>query len=857
VSAEQIEKRVGVKPNSSFRVPAAVVIALVLLAHALWLLPLPLAWQGAGAELLLALPGALLAVLLFHAERDPLTLAFLALCGGIALQTPLLLALYALPGQLPWLLALLPCDALSLALGWLLCRKLRTAESTPALRWSFPYPLLGIMLIAAALRLPFLGGAEFQGDETRAMFMALNAVNGMDTGLLLHSKGPVEVLLPMGLLALVGNVNEWMARLPFALAGVGAPLGAYLLARQMFLVEGRPADHGRLIGLIAAMIIALDGFLIAFSRIVQYQNVLMLMAIGALWCCWRFYQGVTRPQPYLISAAALAAIGLLAHYDGLFILPPLAWLLVAGGRRRGWRAAQWAGGLAAPLAVGTTFVASFYVPFVLNEQFRTTLAYLQTRTGQGAGAIPLFNNLIEYYGRATFYNTTFQIDLLAAVLAVGLIIWLCSYGRPRALGWGLSGLLLAGCTLLLVAPARFVLPGGGNWALLAFGLPLAGLALSPATPAQLRLLLIWFAPPFIAESFLFAKPVTHFYAMDIAAALLIALALARLLIWLHARGQVHMRVLLAICGALLLGLSIPYLYIVFVRQAPEYRLVFPTARPAIYRAAYQDQLPAKSGYFGFPHRAGWKVIGELYRQGILQGDFDSNEDFLITHWYTRKASNCDASPTYYFLARTPIDAGKVPLDRIKKQYHLFGSVLVEGVPKIDIYSRQPAAQPPRSFELEDYSGAFERQPLINYSPQSAVLDLLPGHPAGVRWQNGISLAGDELDHQRFVPGQDAKLVFQWQAAAPLDRRYDVSVDIMDSSGKTVASIGPLCNYTPFERWHVHTVNKTSILWGVNKDLRPGTYSLRVGLRATQARSVLSLADGSTSLEVASLVVTHR
>jgi 2-oxoglutarate ferredoxin oxidoreductase subunit alpha len=34
-----------------------------------------------------------------------------------------------------------------------------------------------------------------------------------------------------------------------------------------------------------------------------------------------------------------------------------------------------------------------------------------------------------------------------------------------------------------------------------------------------------------------------------------------------------------------------------VRQSPEYRLVFPAARPAIYQAVYGDQLPTKGGYF--------------------------------------------------------------------------------------------------------------------------------------------------------------------------------------------------------------------------------------------------------------------
>ena len=43
---------------------APLVFGSVLLAHAIWLAPLPLAWRGTAAELLLALPGALLGALI-------------------------------------------------------------------------------------------------------------------------------------------------------------------------------------------------------------------------------------------------------------------------------------------------------------------------------------------------------------------------------------------------------------------------------------------------------------------------------------------------------------------------------------------------------------------------------------------------------------------------------------------------------------------------------------------------------------------------------------------------------------------------------------------------------------------------
>src|SRR5262245_23651392 len=79
--------------------------------------PLPVAWRGAAALLLLGLPGVLLALVVFEDEREPRTRIFLGLCGAISHAALLLLALHALPGPLPWWLVLGTFDALSVLLG--------------------------------------------------------------------------------------------------------------------------------------------------------------------------------------------------------------------------------------------------------------------------------------------------------------------------------------------------------------------------------------------------------------------------------------------------------------------------------------------------------------------------------------------------------------------------------------------------------------------------------------------------------------------------------------------------------------------------------------------------------------------
>jgi 4-amino-4-deoxy-L-arabinose transferase-like glycosyltransferase len=820
-------------------------VALLLLLHLLLLLPLPTAGRGTVALLLLGLPGVLLALLLFRAQEGPLLLLFLGLCGALLLPALLLLGLQALPGAVPGWGLLLATDALILLFGWALFR--RTSAPAPArfhLSGVFArrhLPLALLLLLGAALRLTFLGNAEFQGDEGRALLKAVGMLHGQDEILLLHKKGPMEVLLPALPLALTGHVNEWVARLPFALAGMGVLLGSYALARELF------ADNGRLVGLLAVAILALDGFLIAFARIVQYQSIVVLMSLGTLWCGWRFYVGAAHPRRYLAAAAVLAAVGLLAHYDTIFVLPALGWLILAGGWRRGWRPMQWLCELALPVLLGAGLLLSFFVPFVRNERFGRTFEYVVGRTGQDNAGITLVNNLVEYYHLATFYNTTFQIQWLGMALAAGLLAWLWQYLRPRWLGGALAGLLLVGCLLLLLRPAWFELAGGSNWAILAFGLPLAGLLLAPGTPAGLRVLLLWFGAAFVAQAFLIGNPKTHFYTIDTAAALLIGLPVTQLVGWLRWRRAWLIRPLAAGGGVLLL-LAIPYMYLVYIRQEPEYWTVFPEVRPAIYQASYGDQLP-RGGYFGFPRRAGWKVIGELYRQEVLRGDYDSNEEELIAGWYTRGTLRCRQEPDYYFAAWS-VAASTLKID-VPPDYHLLGSVLVDQVKKLDIYSREPVAHPPRIFTLAEHRAAFDAQTVTSFPIQRSLVEVVPQQHLDARWQQDVMLRGYDLDRVRLEPGETATLVLYWRENLAIEPGYLPVVTLVDADGKSVARATPACDVLP-AAWNTQYLSGVAFTLTNTAQIPPGQYALQVGLRHTQTGKWLPREDGTRALQFAQI-----
>ncbi|MEN9938506.1 MAG: hypothetical protein RLZZ387_5085 [Chloroflexota bacterium] len=852
------------------RPPLLPAVAL-LLAHLALAPQAPMELRGLAAHLALMLPGALLALLLFR-DEPPLARAFLALCGAVALPPLVLLPIHALPGPIPWWAPLLASDALSLWLLWLLGahgprttdRRRTTADER---RWSSVLSpragvaLAAVLLLGAALRLAYLSGAEFQGDEGRAILMAADALHGADDVLLLHKKGPVEVLLPLGPLAVTGQINELIARLPFALAGVGALLGAFLLGREIAHAPAPAAESERpgdmapfapLAGLITALTLALDGFMIGFSRIVQYQSVLVLVTCGAIYLAWRFYAGAPHPRRTLLCAAALAAVGLLAHYDAIWALPALAFLVLAGARRRRWSAGAWLAQLLPPVLLAAGLLASFFVPFALHERFARTLDYLAGRTGQGDAAISLYNNLPYYAQVSTFYNTTFAMATLGALLACGLAAWLVAYVRPRPLGALLAAPLAAGVALTALAPERLQLGEELNVAVLLFGLPLAALALAPRTPPGPRAAVLWFAAGLVAKAFLVARPNTHFYVMHPGAALLVGLTCAQLWRALRDSGPLGRlaaaaRPLLIAGGVGVLLLAAPYAYILLVRQEPEYRRTFPEHRPDIFRAGYGDDVP-RFANFGFPHRAGWKVTGELYARGVIGGSYIANEEELITGWYMRGAFRCPINADYVLLATHPLDRVRLDEREVRDTYHLLGIVTTDGVGKMEIWSRAPLGTEPRAFELRELEAAFDARPVAGFPTQRSLAEVTPQHRLGATWPGDVRLVGYDLEPAAASPRQPATLTLYWRtplAPESPGTGYEPRVELVDAAGRVAGLAEPTCD-PPSAEWHWQWLSGVS--YRLPADLAPGAYTLRVSLR-DPAGAALPQAAGDEALDI--------
>ncbi|MBC7249916.1 MAG: glycosyltransferase family 39 protein, partial [Anaerolineae bacterium] len=287
---------------------------------------------GAALLLLCVLPGLALQVRQVRRTLALLETTALSVGAGFAVTAPLTLLLHYWPGKMSLGLALAAYDLLILLLlGWgvyLTPSTLRPSSLLPKgeekgkVGGKVLLVLAALLILAAFYRLTNLDYAEFQGDEARVMMHAAQAIEGQEDALFKQHKGPLEALLPMGFWLLTGTINEAQARFPFALMSLTALLGVYLLARRWF---------NDAVGLSATALLAINGFFIAFGRVVQYQSFVFGLGTLALLCCERFRTEGDKTD--LVLTGLLLGSGALAHYDIVAVVPAVLYLVVSGLRR--------------------------------------------------------------------------------------------------------------------------------------------------------------------------------------------------------------------------------------------------------------------------------------------------------------------------------------------------------------------------------------------------------------------------------------------------------------------------------------------------------------------------------------------
>ena len=855
------------------RVPL-LVLGAAALAHGLLLANAPLIWQTLAVWVLGGvLPGALLVEEWVGRCAAPPSLwerILYSIAAGYGSLIVVLLLLSYLPGPLVVWQSYVAFDVLLLALLGLFVlrqthgrapRGVRGAtqsdsdlvvqtERGPLTPWpeSGPFSagdrnwlalgLLLLLLVGGFFRLANLGYAEYHGDEARAVLRAAAVIQGYDDVLFLHKKGPAEILLPAAIDAMAGRLTEAAARLPFALANLTALFGVFLLGWRM---------RGWGAGWSAAMLLALDGYAIAFARIVQYQSIVILTSVLVILILLRLVQ---RPQAltrYLTLAAFLMATGLLSHYEGGLVAIPATFLggLLLWRERARWRVVAKA--LAISAVTGAGVLALFYVPFVLNSQFGATYTYLMDRR-IGSDSL-IANNLADFFIRTTLYSTSYYTLLLIALAATALIL---IYRRNWGTVWGsvAGGLLVAGLAMT-GWNTQWLVVGATDLIFLFFLLALLPAWFLPKVDVAERILWLWFGAPLLLLLFFVAKPRTHVYVFFVPWVLIAGLMLerGRRSLKQHMGGRV-VQVAGGATAALLILIFGIYAYWYFVYNRIEILRTWDQNRPAGYWTAYAT--PDNHALFGFPLANGWKVVGMLYQQGKIAGDYATNEvEFWTPVWYTRGRLRCDERATWFFRISNP-QPDPAAYDRtldayLAKDFRPWGAVEINGAPRMVIYKRSQTPFQLQTFKLDDYANGFDALATPDLPLGYPVVEPPITHPLHVNLGNQIWLEGYALDPATaYRPGQTFNLTLYWRAQQPIEKSYKVFNQAYYGNGVMVAQQDgyPVCGARGTWLWDpgeliadVHTIT-------VKPGAPPGIYPLYTGLYIQETQDRLNVVDAA-------------
>ena len=370
-------------------------------------------------------------------------------------------------------------------------------QSENRIDWPF-FLLVGLLLAATLLlRLSELDYSNFQGDEIKALCRP--AENQNIRGFLLEQrKGPVQFLVTCLYAAFdPAYSSEFALRLPFAAASILSIVVFYLIAKHWF---------GRSVALYASLFLATNGLFVALGRIVQYQSITILFMLIAMYCFTKAAQDERWKISGLYLGAIAAAIGILGHFDGVYVLPPMVYLLYSWWKT--YRAASdfhvyrnhllVAGGIFAALLL------SFYIPYALRLNNYQLDYWRERLTGASSSTWQLFR----------FYNP-------------GPIIW---------------------AYVLLIVLGLFRL----------------------RRDFASGLLMIWLLPPLIFNEFLIRESRTHFYTYLLPLFLFCALGMESIRLWLERLFKGRSLRLVQALSLLLFGFLTFLSYEILVDHNPEY-----------------------------------------------------------------------------------------------------------------------------------------------------------------------------------------------------------------------------------------------------------------------------------------------
>ncbi len=285
--------------------------------------------------------------------------------------------------------------------------------------------LIGLILLAAAVRFGTLGAKGFWGDELSTVDLVHRSMSHMLTGIgNLESTPPLYYLVSWLWVKVVPGTEVGIRAVP-AICGVALVPVAYWIGRE--LTNARAAT-------IAAGLVAVNPFLVWYSQEARsYSLLALLSAIGLLLTL----RALHRPSGRLYAGwAGASALALATHYFAAFLVLPEAVVLLRSATKRRVPA----------LAIGfVALVGASLLPLALQQQAHGHADWISKAPILGRLAVTPLDFLVGF-------DLTAAAIPVAGLAIVAALVGLARLAGPQRSGEGpgprLMAVLLAGTVAL-------------------------------------------------------------------------------------------------------------------------------------------------------------------------------------------------------------------------------------------------------------------------------------------------------------------------------------------------------------------------------------------------------------------------
>jgi 4-amino-4-deoxy-L-arabinose transferase-like glycosyltransferase len=477
--------------------------------------------------------------------------------------------------------------------------------------------LLILLVLSMALRFVNLGYSNFQGDEIKAFFLpAADQTNS--EFLLTQRKGPVQFILTAGIKELDPDYsNRFFVRFPFAFAGV---LSVYYFYKFVEI------HYGEKKALYAALFFCTNGFLVAFSRIVQYQAFVILFMVAALY----YLSLAIRESKYRVLGVYLGlaawALSILSHYDGVFIAPFMFFLLYRWFTLVEFSMKEKIKHFIIAGSFATILLLIFYVPFVMALSGKTMDYWAGRISGEVSTKISSSKYLFSVY---------------QPIYVVHIYFLLAFFGLAHL------GLRVLPKTLKFIGIRKFVNKIQSLLPFLADRVSTFFTSFNSNIISKDFALLLWFLIPLLFLEWYVYIPGTHIYTYLVPLFIVLGFGVSSLVGLVNLFFKRTLRRFLVPLG-LLVVFTFIFLqsYYVFVDNTQEYPWVqekflfwtFPKPTPIFHLSM-----------FGFPYYRNWEGIENFVNAHPQVSAYSTNERKSIARYHVPLPKDSDTAGFYVYI----------------------------------------------------------------------------------------------------------------------------------------------------------------------------------------------------------------